>query len=265
MKPWTRRALALAIFLALAGSASAQADLTIREERKVAVDGGQEVWQLAWVGPVRDYCEAVSPEVAMTPACATFAHGQAGRLLLRRLQGGVVLDQFDPAPAFKDRGNGWTDGWSVLPRHAVREDDYERWLEDEGAFLRAVKERPAASVLDLDDYDRDGKALEFLIRTETGPSGRGLYAAVGLIGGKLGFLRSTGRPDRVLVLPRDIWVALRDRGGPVLRMQTACGDKGTTLRSEQILTATDGRISVKGRDFDCAVGTPPVLKAEYEG
>lgn len=265
MKPWTRHALALAIILALAGPASAQADLTIRGERKVTVDGSEEVWQLAWIGPVRDYCEAVSPEVTMTPACAAFARGQAGRLLLRRLRGGAVVDQFDPAPAFKERGNGWTDGWSLLPRHAARDDDYERWLEDEGAFLRAVQERPAATVLDLDDYDRDGKALEFLIRTETGPSGRGLYAAVGLIGGKLGFLRSTGRPDRVLVLPRDIWAALRDRGGPVSRIQTACGDKGATLRSEQVVTAAGGKIGVKGRDYDCAAGTPPALKAEYDG
>lgn len=265
MTPWTRRALALATLLALAGPASAQADLTIREERKVAVDGGQEVWQLAWVGPVRDYCEAVSPEVAMTPACAAFAHGQAGRLLLRRLRDGAVVDQFDPAPAFKGMGGGWTDGWSLLPRHAARDDDYERWLEDEGAFLRAVKERPPATVLDLDDYDRDGKALEFLIRTEMGPSGRGLYAAVGLVGGELGFLRSTGRPDRVLVLPRDVWAALRERGGPVTRVQTACGDKGVTARTEQVVTAAEGRIGVKARDFDCAPATPSALKAEYDG
>ncbi len=265
MTPWTCKALALAAFLAMTGPAAAQADLTIREERAVTVDGTPEMWQVAWVGPVRDYCEAVSPEVAMTPACALFARGQAGRLLLRRLRGGTVVDQFDPAPAFKGMGDGWIDGWSLLPRHAVREDDYERWLEDEGAFLRAVQERPVATVLELYDYDRDGKALEFLIRTETGPSGRGLYAAVGVIGGKLGFLRSTGRPDRALVLPRDIWVALRDRGGLVAQTRTACGDKGASLRSEQVLTAADGRIGVRARDYECGLGTPPVLKAEYDG
>jgi hypothetical protein len=247
MTQWNPNALAFAALLALtpAVPAVAQADLTIREERMVEVDGKPERWQLAWVGPVRDYCEAVSPEVAMTPTCAAFARGQAGRLLLRRLRDGNVVDQFDPAPAFREMGSGWTDGWSVLPRHAAREDDYERWLEDEGAFLRAVKERPPATVLELGDYDHDGKALEFLIRTEAEPSGRPLYAAVGLVGGKLGFLASTGRPDRPLVLPRDVWTGLRDRGGPVTRAPAACGDKAAPgPRSEQVATAKIGRAHV---------------------
>lgn len=210
MTPWNRKALALAALLACA-PATAQTggaeDVTIREERVAAVDGGEEVWQLVWLGPVRDFCEAVSPELALTPACAGLAHGQAGRLLLRRLRGGAVLDQFDPAPAFQSMGDGWTDGWSMLPRHATREDDYERWLEDEGAFLRAVKERPPARVLDLADYDRDGKALEFLMRTQADPSGKPLYAAVGLVGGRLGFLSSPDRPGQPLVQPRDAWTA----------------------------------------------------------
>ncbi|OYQ35969.1 hypothetical protein CHU95_06865 [Niveispirillum lacus] len=234
---------------------------SLREEQRLMVAGSEEVWQLVWVGPVRDYCEAVSPEVAITAPCAGFAYGEMGRLSLRRLRDGQVIDRFDPGPAFEAASeliNGHREaGWSVLPRRTVKDDDYGRWLEDEGKFLKTVDRRPAITLMRFADYDRDGRSSEFLLQTDVEPGGKPLYAAIGLPAGRerLDFLRSTGHPERALMLNARAWAALRDQSGAAVVAHRACGDRGDETQSDYILSADTGKISVKLRETTCPDGS----------
>ncbi|MBP7335013.1 hypothetical protein [Niveispirillum sp.] len=262
---WHRTLFALSALLLAAPVASALSPPepeSLREEQRLTVNGREEVWQLVWVGPVRDYCEAVSPEVAITAPCAGFAYGQTGRLSLRRLRDGQVVDRFDPGTAFADASEllpGREAGWSVLPRHAMQDDDYGRWLEDEGRFLQAVEQRPTITVMRFADYDRDGRGSEFLLQTDVEPGGKPLYAAIGLPAGreKLDFLRSTGRPDQALVLTSRAWAALRDQTGTAIVSHWICGDHGAETKSDYLLSADAGRISVRLRESACPNG--PVI------
>lgn len=241
---------------------------TVREEQRLTLDGQEEVWQLVWTGPVRDFCEAVSPEMAMTAPCAGFSYSQTGRLSLRRLRDGQVIDRFDPGPAFGDAsdlvaGNREA-GWSVLPRHGVREDDYGRWLEDEGKFLQSAEQRPIVTLMRFADYDRDGRSAEFLLQTDIEPGGKPLYASIGLPAGRerLDFLRSMGQPGRALVLNGRAWAALRDQTGSVTVPRRACGAPGAQARSDYILSADAGRIAVRLRESACPDG-PVVRETEW--
>lgn len=263
---WHRTLFSLSALLLAAPMASALSPPqpeSLREEQRLTVDGREEVWQLVWVGPVRDYCEAVSPEMAITAPCAGFAYGETGRLSLRRLRDGQVIDRFDPGTAFAEASEmlpGREAGWSVLPRRALQDEDYGRWLEDEGKFLKAVDQRPAVTLMRFADYDRDGRGSEFLLQTDVEPGGRPLYAAIGLPAGRerLDFLRSTGRPDTALVLTARAWAALRDQKGTVTVTHRICGDHGAETRSDYVLSADAGRISVKLRESACPGG--PVVR-----
>lgn len=263
--PWNRGTLVLSALLLAAPAVPAlsSAPENLREEQRLTIDGREEVWQLVWTGPVRDFCEAVSPEVAITAPCAGFAYGETGRLTLRRLRDGQVIDRFDPGPAFEEAteiASGTREaGWSVLPRRAMQDDDYGRWLEDEGRFLQAVEQRPTITVMRFADYDRDGRGSEFLLQTDVEPGGKPLYAAIGLPAGreKLDFLRSTGRPDRTLVLTAHAWTALRDQTGTAIVSHWICGDHGAETRSDYLLAAGAGRISVRLRESACPNG--PVI------
>ena len=259
---WHRTLFALSALL-LAAPALSSAPENLREEQRLIVDGRQEVWQLVWTGPVRDFCEAVSPEVAITAPCAGFAYGETGRLTLRRLRDGQVIDRFDPGPAFEEAteiaSSTREAGWSVLPRRAMQDDDYGRWLEDEGKFLQAVDQRPAVTLMRFADYDRDGRSSEFLLQTDVEPGGKPLYAAIGLAAGRdrLDFLRSIGHPDRALVLPARAWATLRDQTGTATVPHWICGDHGAETRSDYVLSADAGRISVRLRESACPNG--PVI------
>lgn len=265
---WNPALLALSALLLAApawtSALSSPQPESLREEQRLTVDGREEVWQLVWTGPVRDFCEAVSPEVAMTAPCAGFAYGETGRLSLRRLRDGQVIERFDPGPAFEEAselidGNREA-GWSVLPRWVVQDDDYGRWLEDEGKFLKAVDQRPVVTLMRFADYDRDGRSSEFLLQTDVEPGGKPLYAAIGLPAGRdrLDVLRSTGQPGRTLMLNARAWMALRDQKGTALVPHWICGDHGAETRSDYVLSADAGQISVKLRESSCPDG--PVVR-----
>ncbi|MFY8095546.1 MAG: hypothetical protein ACOVN0_18865 [Niveispirillum sp.] len=264
---WNHSLLALSALLLmtapLASALSPAQPESLREEQRLTVDGREEVWQLVWVGPVRDYCEAISPEMAITAPCAGFAYGETGRLSLRRLRDGQVVERFDPGTAFAEASEmlpGREAGWSVLPRRALQDDDYGRWLEDEGKFLKAVDQRPAVTLMRFADYDRDGRSSEFLLQTDVQPGGKPLYAAIGLPAGRdrLDFLRSAGRPERTLVLNARAWAALRDQKGAAMVTQWSCGDHGAETGSDYVLSADAGRISVRLRESACPSG--PVIR-----
>ncbi|MFV3127595.1 hypothetical protein [Niveispirillum sp. KHB5.9] len=257
-----RNVLALSALLLAAPAALAlpSEPETVREEQRLTLDGREEVWQLVWTGPVRDFCEAVSPEMAMTAPCASLAARETGRLSLRRMRDGTVIDRFDPGPAFEKATATVEAGLSVLPRRAAPDNEYERWLEDEGRFVSAAEQRPPLSVMRFGDYDRDGRAVEFLLQTDAEPQGKPLYAAIGLPAGidRLGFLRSAGRPDRTLVMGARAWMTLRDQGGPATVTRRACGEQGARTRSDYLLSAANGRIDVTLRDSACPNG--PVIE-----
>jgi hypothetical protein len=180
---------------------------------------------------------------------------------VRRLRDGKNIDQFDPGMAFTSPTDmtsaGRQAGWSVLPRRTSNDQDYGRWLEDEGKFLMASDQAPMFSLMRFADYDRDGRGREFLLHTDIDTGGKPLYAAIGLPAGRdrLDFLRSTGQPTRALKMTGRAWAALRDQKGAATVALRTCGDQGAQTKTDYALAADAGRISVTMRESACPNGS----------
>ena len=68
---------------------------------------------------------------------------------------------------------------------------------------------------------------------------------------RLHALASVARPDTPLIMPLGAWQALlRDRG-PSAVATWRCGDHGSETRTELVVSASDGAIAVKSREFSC--------------
>lgn len=252
------RSLLAAGLLALSLPALADGDppMTIREERVVKVAGRAEVWRLAWIGPVKSFCGPESGDDVITAPCNGLAYGEQGRLVLSRtLPGGRLDDRLDLSPLFTDSDlTGREDGNAVLPRWPVLDEDTHRLTGDVSTLAAEIHARPAVPVMQLVDYDHDGKALEFLIQTDVQPGGKRFYVALGLnrATGKLDWLRSTDRPDRPLVLNWAAWQALAKGAQKIDIVRWDCGDHGSEVLETYRLSVKSGRINVHLRTFACA-------------
>ena len=146
----------------------------VREEKSVAVDGATEVWRLVWKSAPGPACSADDVE-AFTCPCTGFAFGEAGQIDLVRLKDGHEIDRLSLTPLFRDA--------PVHPAEAI----VQRWethhgdiTSDARQLTRRVHNRPVVSVMDLADYDHDGRSTEFFLQTGTLPCGKRVGVVIGL-------------------------------------------------------------------------------------
>jgi hypothetical protein len=92
------------------------------------------------------------------------------------------------------------------------------------------------------------------------PFGKLQFAAVGVSATKpdLHALTSVAKPDAPLIMPLAAWQALLKGPGPHTVPTWACGDHDSDVRTELVVSANDGQIYVKHREFSC----PPDGQAE---
>lgn len=235
--------------------AQTNAQTTIREEQVVQVDGRTEVWRLSWIGPVKPFCGPDAGDDAITVPCSGFAYGEQGQLILSRtLPGGQLDDRLDLSPLFA--GSDLTDheGNAVLPHWPILEEDTKRLVEDDATLAAEIRARPPVPVIKPVDYNRDGKAQEFLIQTDVQPGGKRFYVAVGVnrTTGRLDWLRSAARPDRPLVLNWAAWQALAKGAQNIDVVRWDCGDHGSEVLETYRLSGKAGRVDVRLRTFACA-------------
>ena len=110
----------------------------------------------------------------------------------------------------------------------------------------------------MQTIDRDGNATEFLIQVGTLPCGKLQFAAVGVSADEphLHALTTVEKPDTPLIMPLNAWQALLKRPGPSTVQIWDCGDHGSDIRSELVVSANDGEMHAKQRDFSCTNDSP---------
>lgn len=246
-----KRLALLPILALLLGAASPPEFL--REARSVKLNGQTEQWKLVWQGRPRPICGPQNVDMAITCPCTGFAYGEMGKLALVRTVGGREIDRMALGPLFAELPESNADGLAAMQWRPMRSGDFDAGQGASPRFLAEVARRPGPRVMRLADYDHDGRASEFLVQVSAGPCGHTAYVAVGLskVRPRLHALENAGNPGQPLVMPGSAWQALLTGIGTRRVTVWPCGDHGAEERSELVLSARGGTISVRQRSYSC--------------
>ena len=208
-----------------------------REEQTVEVNGVREVWRLEWKAPPKPTCEA-TPGWYTCP-CSGFSFGESGALDLVRLRQGREVERLALKPLFE--------GDAIVQRWPTTEKD----TEDVDAAV--VARRPVVKIMNLADYDHDGKATEFYLQTSAGPCGhtQGVVIGVSAANPKLHAFGTALHPEKPLVLQKGAWEELLKARGPVQVVDWPCGDHGENKQIELRLQPSARGIDVMREDYAC--------------
>lgn len=252
----------LLLLLALLCGCSTQRGL-VREQRVLSLPGQQEVWKLMWTTSPGMTCGADDLVLAGSCPCGGVAYGEFGDLVVLRERHGRVIDRLNLTPLFATHTSpepGRYSGQAFLQRRPLRFSDRLRAVHHDPALLDDMKTRPATEILNWQDYDHDGQASEFLLQVAAGSCGSRELVAVGtsLRQPRLHVLTTVDHPELPLVLPLPAWQQLRDSATPTEIAVRSCGEQGSTTRLLLRVSAENGGIYVREREFSCpASGEAP--------
>jgi hypothetical protein len=226
----------------------------LREQKAVTVNGHRELWQLVWEGKPKPICGPQNVEMAVTCPCTGYAYGEMGRLSLVRKRDGKALDQLALGPFFSDLPESNSKGLAAMQWRPLASTDFDRANDGSSpAFLKDVAQRRGQPVMQMADYDKDGNATEFLVQVSAGPCGHTDYALFGVSKAqpKLHAFGTAIHPADVLVLPGSAWQALLTTRGTARVTAWPCGDHGSDVRQELVLSASAGTIRVRQKTWSC--------------
>lgn len=247
----------LTAFVSLASEAAEPSRPVVREEREIIVDGLKEQWRLEWLNSPQPSC---TPDELdwMTCPCMGFAFGERGAMALVRKRGSAEEERF-PFDSLFSAGydTPGEPGEAVLRRWDVRTDDMEQ--SDSPDFVSRVQKRPLAKIMQLGDFDHDGRATEFIVQIGTLPCGKQMSVAVGISRVKpyLHALTTVEHPERPLVLERRHWMTLLKAKRPIRVVDWPCGDHGSETEVELELWADSGGIHGKRFEYTCPESEKP--------
>lgn len=247
------RSLMLVPFALLLAAPSRPIEL-LRERQSVTVGGRAETWQLVWEGKPRSVCGPQDIEMAMTCPCTGFAYGELGRLSLVRRNGAAEIERLPLGPFFQDLPESDAKGLAAMQWRPMLPGDLHRAGEPvDAAFLEQVRRRPGPRVMLMGDYDRDGQASEFLVQVSAGPCGHTEYMLVGVSRAqpRLHGFGSADHPQDLLVLPGSAWQALLTNRGTSSVTAWQCGDHGSDVRQQLLLSSASGAIRVRQQTWSC--------------
>ena len=117
----------------------------------------------------------------------------------------------------------------------------------------ASRARPISRIMKFGDYDRDGRASEFLLQIGTLPCGKRMTIAVGISkkNPRLHAFTSFKNPDKPLILRTEQWESLRKAAAPFETPQWLCGDHGSDVEIVYLLQAKNGTVRATRRTYAC--------------
>jgi hypothetical protein len=233
------------------------AEPVVREQRSIVVNDIKQTWRLVWDGTPGTVCSPDEVYMAVTCPCAGWAYAEFGKLSLFRSRAEHEIERMDLAPLFGkfDYPGAEVEGVAYLQRWPRKPDDLDREDRGDGNLVAEIKTRAAPAIIKFADYNRDGAATEFLIQVGTLPCGKLQFAAVGVTARNphLHALTSVARPATPLLMPLDAWRALQRGAGPTIVHTWDCGDHGSDMRRELVVSAQGGAIKVRERAFSCPI------------
>jgi len=224
----------------------------VREEQKIMVNGVEELWRLEWANTPSPVCSPDEPDIWSTCPCAGFAFGERGDLVLVRQRAGQEPERLSLTSLFTGELDGPADaGEAVLRRWDVDEKDLKE--SQAPGFAARVRARPAARIMNFQDYDHDGKAAEFAFQVGTLPCGKKMSVVIGISGKipRLHVFGSVEHPDKPLILQASHWEALLKAKAPIKVVDWACGDHGSHIETELELSADGTGIHATRTEYRC--------------
>jgi hypothetical protein len=227
----------------------------IREERSVTVGSVRERWRLVWNSEPKPAC---APDDGMqlewfTCPCAGFAFGERGDLDLVRVKPGGAEERRSLTAFFEEEIDSWG-RTAILPRWPRRDTDVQAVDRETPEQLTSkIHSRPIVSIMNLRDFDHDGRATEFFLQTSAAPCGKRMGIVVGVSRGRpaLHAFGSALNPAKPLVLRADHWDALAKSASPADRVDWACGDHGSDTQEELTLRADSAGVHVTRHFYQC--------------
>ena len=197
-------------------------DPAVREE--VAV--GDERWRLVWRETPKPIChDWTAPEIGAICSCFAYDFAEAGKVDLVRTKDGTKLDTLDVSKLA-----GETSDYTLWLPH------WKRAAKDvrDKVSIEEAKRGEVVTLMRPLDYDHDGRATEFALRTNGGGGPCGHYSEVVVVG------VSTKSPKlhvftddsgaKIALRGFDDWTKLsRAKSGEKIRVDDlTCGDHGST-------------------------------------
>lgn len=227
----------------------------LREQRTVTVNRRPEQWQLVWHGRPKPICAPEEVEMAVTCPCTGFAYGEMGKLSLVRKRGGKEVERLALGPYFEDLPASNSRGLAAMQWRPMEPRDFDEATDigPSPGFIAAVGKRRGPRVMQMADYDKDGNASEFLVQVSAGPCGHTAYMLFGVskVRPRLHAFGTSDHPGDVLTLPGSAWQALLTTRGTAKVTAWPCGDHGSDVRQELLLSAKGGAIRVRRKTWSC--------------
>lgn len=233
-----------------ASTPAVSATPVIREEQKILVNGISEMWRLEWKSTPKPACGPEDLPSAITCPCSGFAYGESGQLDLVRSRDDHEIERLELTPFFDEVPEP---GKAVLRRWEPQEEDFRAVESEPQVFLTQVRARPLVTGMRFADYNHDGNSTEFFLQTSVEPCGKATGIVVGVtpILPRLHAFGSALHPDKPLVMHKKEWEALLKATGATEVLDWSCGDHGSEIESDLVLSATDGAIHAVRREFEC--------------
>jgi hypothetical protein len=225
----------------------------VRERQNVTVESRAEEWRLEWRTPPQFACDPSSEDWYTCP-CDGFAFGETGELDLVRQRSGMPEERLALSPYFSTY-NDDNQAKAQLQRWPVREGDFDRMSQP--GFAKLVKSRPIVKIMNLADYDHDGRATEFLLQIGAGPCGHRQTVLVGIsrINPKLHVFGTLVHPEAPLVLESpNSWKQLLLSKGKTTIITWLCGDHGAEEEIDMELNAGINGIRAYQLLYECGPG-----------
>ena len=228
-----------------AGVAATQPSL-LREQRQVKIDGILENWSIVWRSVPQLVC------LRWDCTCSDFLNYQRGQADLVRVREGQSIDTFALATIY----SGGLDtperekNEALLPGWPNRKNDEA--MADDAKLSELVKSRSQVPIIDLHDFDHDGRATEFVL--PVGGAGCAMHAsiAVGITkqNPRLHAFGTVLHPDEPLMLSIRAWELLRRQARATV-VDLECGFRGADTQVELELRADSAGIHVTESEYSC--------------
>ncbi len=226
--------------IAPASKSTSPATAVLREERTVTVDGVEETWRLEWRRPPLPSCMG---DDWYTCPCNGEEFGEKGSLDLVRARPGEGEERLSLDALFEERD-------ATLPRWQV--DERER-KSLKVPTQPELQKRALVKVMNVADYDHDGRATEFPLQVGSTPCGHQASVLVGIDrkNPKLHvFLASTTTKDDWMVLRPTEWDKVKEKV-PQEFVELACGDHGSDEENSVRVTADDAGLHLTRSSGKC--------------